>query len=185
MINAEGVARFVKFHWIPLAGANSLLRDEARKIAGKNSDFHRIKGRKVAILAADGVDGAAALAVMSVLKAGGAMAQIVAPRMGSLKVSSGQEGEKALQVDGLVTGLPSILFDAVYLPGGKDSIQALLKMAKVLADLLLPKQKLTCIELFFAAQHYLMEAYIHCKPMAASAHTREVDTKSEQRKKTE
>lgn len=41
MINAEGEARFVKFHWIPLAGVNSLLWDEAQKIAGKNSDFHR------------------------------------------------------------------------------------------------------------------------------------------------
>ena len=40
-INAEGVSHFVKFHWKPLLGIHSVAWDEAQKISGKNSDFHR------------------------------------------------------------------------------------------------------------------------------------------------
>jgi catalase len=40
-VNAEGRARFVKFHWRPVLGSYSLLWDEAQKIAGKDPDFHR------------------------------------------------------------------------------------------------------------------------------------------------
>ncbi|QCR36021.1 catalase HPII [Nissabacter sp. SGAir0207] len=40
-INAEGTSTFVRFHWKPLAGKASLLWDEAQKLAGKDSDFHR------------------------------------------------------------------------------------------------------------------------------------------------
>lgn len=40
-INARGKARFVKFHWKPLLGVHSLLRDEAQKLSGKDPDFHR------------------------------------------------------------------------------------------------------------------------------------------------
>lgn len=41
LINAEGVSRFVKFHWKPVAGAFSLVWDETLKIAGKDPDFNR------------------------------------------------------------------------------------------------------------------------------------------------
>src|SRR5690554_5316155 len=40
-INAEGKARFVKFHWRPLLGVHSLVWDETQKIAGKDPDFNR------------------------------------------------------------------------------------------------------------------------------------------------
>ncbi|MDX9871604.1 MAG: catalase [Clostridia bacterium] len=40
-INAQGRARFVKFHWKPLLGVHSLMRDEAQKLSGKDPDFHR------------------------------------------------------------------------------------------------------------------------------------------------
>ncbi len=41
LINAEGVACFVKFHWKPLLGVHSVAWDEAQKISGKDPDFHR------------------------------------------------------------------------------------------------------------------------------------------------
>ncbi|MBC7873889.1 MAG: catalase, partial [Ferruginibacter sp.] len=41
LINAEGASHFVKFHWKPLLGVHSVAWDEAQKISGKNSDFHR------------------------------------------------------------------------------------------------------------------------------------------------
>jgi catalase len=41
LVNAEGQARFVKFHWLPKAGTHSLVWDEAVKINGADPDFHR------------------------------------------------------------------------------------------------------------------------------------------------
>ncbi|MEP0545572.1 MAG: catalase [Rhodothermales bacterium] len=41
LINEEGKARFVKFHWRPVLGTHSLVWDETQKIAGKNPDFNR------------------------------------------------------------------------------------------------------------------------------------------------
>jgi catalase len=40
-VNATGASRFVKFHWNPTAGTHSLAWDEAVKISGADSDFHR------------------------------------------------------------------------------------------------------------------------------------------------
>ena len=40
-VNAEGVGRFVKFHWKPLLGVHSLVWDEAQQLAGKEPDYHR------------------------------------------------------------------------------------------------------------------------------------------------
>ena len=41
MINAEGKATFVRFHWKPVAGKASLVWDEAQKLTGRDPDFHR------------------------------------------------------------------------------------------------------------------------------------------------
>lgn len=41
LINAKGESHFVKFHWKPLLGTHSLVWDEAVKISGADSDFHR------------------------------------------------------------------------------------------------------------------------------------------------
>ena len=41
MINEEGVAHFVRYHWKPLLGVRSVVWDEAVKISGADSDFHR------------------------------------------------------------------------------------------------------------------------------------------------
>lgn len=41
LVNAEGKATLVKFHWKPLLGAHSMVWDEAQKVSGKDPDFHR------------------------------------------------------------------------------------------------------------------------------------------------
>ena len=41
LVNAKGVSRFVKFHWRPKLGAQSVVWDEAVKINGADPDFHR------------------------------------------------------------------------------------------------------------------------------------------------
>ncbi len=40
-INTQNVSHFVKFHWKPKLGTHAVAWDEAQKISGKNSDFHR------------------------------------------------------------------------------------------------------------------------------------------------
>jgi catalase len=40
-VNADGEARFVKFHWNPVGGTHSLIWDEAVKISGADPDFNR------------------------------------------------------------------------------------------------------------------------------------------------
>ena len=41
LVNAEGKSTFVKFHWRPKLGMQSVLWDEALKINGADPDFHR------------------------------------------------------------------------------------------------------------------------------------------------
>ena len=41
LVNAQGHSTFVKFHWRPKLGLQSTLWDEAVKLAGVDSDFHR------------------------------------------------------------------------------------------------------------------------------------------------
>lgn len=41
LVNAQGVATFVRFVWKPVLGVHSLLQDETQKIGGIDPDFHR------------------------------------------------------------------------------------------------------------------------------------------------
>jgi catalase len=41
LVNDKGAAHFVKFHWKPSLGTHSLVWDEAMKLSGADSDFHR------------------------------------------------------------------------------------------------------------------------------------------------
>ena len=41
LVNAKGESHFVKFHWKPMLGTHSLVWDEAVRISGADSDFHR------------------------------------------------------------------------------------------------------------------------------------------------
>ena len=41
LVNVKGQSVFCKFHWSPMAGTHSLVWDEAVKISGADSDFHR------------------------------------------------------------------------------------------------------------------------------------------------
>ena len=88
-----------------------------------------IKTRKIAILAADGVDDAALAGMKKALTAAGAEAKVVAPRLGVLKGAKGAQ----VNVDFSFLTAGSVLFDAVYLPGGEASVEILKGDAKALA----------------------------------------------------
>ncbi len=108
-----------------------------------NTVKNTIKTRQVAILAADGVDGVTLNAMKKALEAAGAQAKIIAPHMGFIASDKG----KQIKVDQSFLGAASVLFDAVYVPGGEASAAAL-------------KEEPDAI-------HFINEAYKHCKAIAA------------------
>jgi len=99
------------------------------------------RGRKVAILAADGVAADQVDALKQALKEAGAQGVVVGPHLGSL--CDGVEATMTL------ANTSSVLFDAVYVPGGASSVQALMRKGD--------------------ARVFVDEAYKHGKPIAAVA----------------
>jgi catalase len=102
-----------------------------------------IKSRIIAVLATDGVNGAQLNATKEALIAGGAQAKIIATHNGYIKDDQGT----AIKVDFTFLTSASVLFDAVYVPGGAPSVKALLAEAD--------------------AVHFVTEAFKHCKAIAA------------------
>ena len=103
-----------------------------------------IKSRKVAILAADGVNGNELMAVKQALAASGAHAKIVSKHGGKIKSADGQE----IDVEMTFVTAASVMFDAIYVPGGKQSIDTLKKEGDAI--------------------NFITEAFKHCKAIAAS-----------------
>ncbi len=103
-----------------------------------------ITGRKVAILAADGVDGKQVNAMKARLAAEGALAEVIARFAGTIKAGDG----KAITVDRAAPNAPSVVYDAAFIPGGAASAAALGEQG--------------------IAVHFIAEAYAHCKAIAAA-----------------
>lgn len=80
-----------------------------------------IKHRKVAILAAEGVNADHVGALKSRLEDKGAKAMVIAPSMASIEAANGT----TIASDAMLNGLPSVVFDAVIVPGGEQSVYAL------------------------------------------------------------
>jgi catalase len=80
-----------------------------------------IRARMVALLAAEGVDGALLQAQAAALADRGAAPRIVGPHVGALGTSQGD----VVQADASLENEPGFLFDAVVLPQGQDAIAAL------------------------------------------------------------
>jgi len=126
----------------PKRGTPTLERSPALSMA--NTLKEGIATRKVAILAADGVDDTAIIGMKKALTAAGAQAKVVAPRLGTVKGIKG--GQVVIDFSFLTAG--SVLFDALYLPGGEQNVDILKGDAKALL--------------------FIQEAYVHCKPIAAT-----------------
>ncbi len=109
-----------------------------------------IKTRKVAVLVANGVDGAIIDALKKALKAEGAHAKVLGPTSAPVTTADG----KTLGVDASMEGLPSIAFDAVFVPGGAESIKALSRDG--------------------VALHYVLEAYKHLKAIGLHGEARQL-----------
>ena len=100
-----------------------------------------IRTRRVAILVADGHDAHAVRALVARLERGGAVARIVGARLGN--VASLQGDEFAVDATGETT--PSVLYDALAIPGGKESARELARWGH--------------------AKEFVTDQYRHCKPI--------------------
>jgi catalase len=124
--------------------------DTSPALSMSNTIKNTIKGRKIAFLAADGVDADAISQMKAALEAEGAKVEIVAPRQGTLNGAN----KAKQQADQSFLTAASVLYDAVYIPGGDKHL------ATLAAD---PD-----------AIHFLNEAYRHCKAIAADETARAV-----------
>jgi catalase len=135
-IPADGI--IAKFQ--PKFVGQGLEKSEALSMA--NTQKNSIKTRKIAILAANGVDGIALQQMKKALMGEGAVAEVIAPKLGKINTEKGA----AIAVDKNLLTVSSVLYDAVYIPGGKKSIAALTMEAD--------------------AVYFINQAYKHCKAIA-------------------
>jgi catalase len=135
-IPADGIVKAYQ----PIAVKQTLKNSPALSMA---DTIHKgIETRQIAILAADGVDAASLNKMTEALEAAGAQTKVIAARLGFLKTQGGKE----IKVGQSFLSASSVLFDAVFVPAGLKSGEALSANAD--------------------AVHFINEAFKHCKALA-------------------
>ena len=99
----------------------------------------RFEGRKLGILVTDGTSAATLKALKDAMKKAGASFEIIAPKVGGATADDGSK----IEADQMISGAPSVLYDAVALLPSEDSATALLKES--------------------AARDFVADAFAHCK----------------------
>jgi len=122
----------------PTKVKSSIEKSAALSMANTIKDT--IKTRKIAILAADGVDGKSLTAMKNALEKAGAGTKIIAPKLGTIVDAAKTE----IKVDESFLIATSVVYDAVYVAGGAGLANE-------------PD-----------AIHFVNEAFRHCKAIGAS-----------------
>lgn len=117
---------------------------ESPAVSMENTVHDTIESRKIAILVSEGVNRAEITQVKEALIEKGARVKVISKVLGTVE---GIEGDE-LEVDKNYVTTGSIMYDAVYIPGGKNHIETLKSHGKAL--------------------HFINEAYKHCKPIGAT-----------------
>ncbi|MBO9657696.1 MAG: catalase, partial [Chitinophagaceae bacterium] len=125
----------------PVQKESSLQESAALSMANTVKDS--IKSRMIAILVADGVDAKAVIALQDNLMDEGALVDIVAPRLGVAIA----EDDTIVPVNQSFLTTASVMYDALYIPGGTNSVATLAGDPDAI--------------------HFINEAYRHCKAIAA------------------
>jgi catalase len=112
-----------------------------------------IETRQVAFLCADGVSETSLNNLKKALEAKGAAAKIIGPHAGNIKTDTGKE----IKTDHTFFSSSSVLFDAVYVPGAKNSA-ALENNDNVI--------------------QFINDAYRHCKVIGADAEVQKLLSKT-------
>lgn len=144
-VDAELARRVAAHFGEPVPGTESapVVNRPSPALSQANTVFDSIATRKVAVLAADGVDVEGVTTLRNDLVERGAIVEIVAPHAGSLDGGAGGE----LAVDRTLDTVASVLYDAVVAPCGEKSVEALARSGR--------------------AVHFIAEAFVHAKPIAA------------------
>lgn len=87
------------------------------------ASLNGIKGREIAILAADGVNEDHLFITKKALEKEAAIVKVLSPKLGEI---TGMNGTK-ITVDHTFLANMSMIFDAIYVPGGSSSIATLIK----------------------------------------------------------
>lgn len=116
----------------------------SKALSLENTFKNSIATRKVAVLVMDGFDDSQLETVKASLTAQGAYLEIISQHQSPIKSASG----KAVVPDKSYVTVSSVLYDAVYIPGGSESIETMNQQGYVV--------------------NFVTEAYKHCKPIAAS-----------------
>jgi len=103
-----------------------------------------IKTRQIAFLVADGFDANDVKTMKNALEKQGAVAKIIGMKSKSVKDADGNE----MKVDHALRTTASVLWDAVYIPGGEKSVNTLSEEADAI--------------------EFINEAFRHCKAIAAT-----------------
>jgi catalase len=103
-----------------------------------------IKTRKIAVLIADGVDSDTVLTIKTALMQEGAMVELIAPKLGDITAANNTK----IMADKSLLTTASVFYDAVFVPGGTNSVATLADEPDAI--------------------HFLNEAFKHCKPIAAT-----------------
>ena len=120
---------------------NKIETDASLSMSGRPNG--NIKTRKVAILVADGVEPVTIRRIQQDLIDAGALCKFVAQHLGTVSTASGRQ----IPIDHTFTTMPSVMFDAVLIPGGASSAEILCGLGDAI--------------------HFVLEAYKHCKTICA------------------
>jgi catalase len=126
----------------------SLAKSPALSMANTIKDS--IATRKIAFLVADGVNEKSLDTVKEALISAGATVDVIAPRLGVVI----SENDVTIEVQQSLLTAASVLYDAVYVPGGTNSVATLAAEAN--------------------AVHFLNEAFKHCKAIAGDASANQI-----------
>ena len=117
---------------------------KASKALSMENSVKGVKTRKIAVLAMDGFNGKEFSSVKAALEAQGAKVEVVSQVLGRIK----SEDAKEVTVDKHFISASSVLYDAVYVPGGQQSVDALKKQGYVI--------------------NFINQAFKHCKAIGAT-----------------
>ncbi|WP_293952750.1 MULTISPECIES: catalase [unclassified Sphingobacterium] len=116
----------------------------------ENTVKDTIASRKIAVLAADGVDASSLKIVTDAIQSEGGIVHIISPKLGQITGSD----NKPIQVEESFLTAASVLYDGIYVPGGEASVNKLQSNPDAI--------------------HFLNEGFKHCKAIAADSEARPV-----------
>jgi catalase len=117
----------VVFHRVEPPPPNGVWVDASAALSQLNTPHDSVQSRRVAMLIANGVDGQQVLAIKTALEAAGAHPDIISISLNNVTAADGSQ----LPVDKTSQTAASVLYDAVYIPGGRANVDTLQQLDEV------------------------------------------------------